>query len=409
MGASSSFHLELAEIEKARTALAPLIEPTPLIRNRWLSEAFHCDVFLKLESMQPIGSFKIRGATYKIASLSKAQRRKGVITASAGNHAQGVAWGCAQFGVKATIVMPQNAPLTKILNTEALGAEIILAGENYDEANQHARALAVKKGSLFVHAYADEKVIAGQGTVGLEILEQLPEVEVVIGSMGGGGLMSGVGTVLHHLKPQVQVIGVQAKNACSLVESIRKNKIVSTGRADTFADGIKVITVKPEMLRILKNVLDQTDLATDDEIADAVLLLMEKAQIVAEGAAALPLAILKKRHKKFKKKKVVLIVSGGNIDMNLVAKIIDTGLAHSGRRVRINATISDKPGALHQLTGLIARHQANVLQVIHDRNSPHSGIAEIAVELSIETRGPQYTKQLIQELRQNTIRLAVMK
>ncbi|MBI3544778.1 MAG: threonine ammonia-lyase [Deltaproteobacteria bacterium] len=400
--------VSLADVEAARGTLAKLLEPTPLLPNRWLSERLGCQVFLKLENMQPIGSFKIRGATYKIARLSAAQRRKGVITASAGNHAQGVAWGCAQFKTKATIVMPVNAPLTKVQNTAALGAHIVLCGDNYDEAHAHARKLAAKSGAVFVHPYEDVDVIAGQGTVGLEIIEQLPEVDCVIGSMGGGGLMAGVGTVIKEFKPKTLVVGAQASGARSLIESIKRGKPFSTGQADTFADGIKVKTASAAMVKILKPLLDVVTHADDEATAAAVLTLMEKAKVVAEGAGALPLAVLERLTARLRGKKVVLIVSGGNIDVNVLSRIIDRGLILAGRRVRLNVFITDRPGSLNRLTGLIAEKGANILQAIHDRDSPSAGIGETSVELTVETRGPEYSRELIEALGRHVARLEVL-
>ncbi|MBI3557353.1 MAG: threonine ammonia-lyase [Deltaproteobacteria bacterium] len=404
----SGLKLALADVEQARGVLGKMLDTTPLLPNRWLSERLGCQVFLKLENMQPIGSFKIRGATYKISRLAPQQRRRGVITASAGNHAQGVAWGCAQFKTRATIVMPVNAPLTKVQNTEALGAKVILQGDNYDEAHAVARKFAAKSGAIFVHPYEDLDVMAGQGTVGLEIIEQLPDVDVVIGSLGGGGLMAGVGTVIKEFKPRTTVVGVQASGSRSLVESLAHKKIVATGMADTFADGIKVMRASPGMLAILMPLVDLTAHADDESIAAAVLTLMEKAKVVAEGAAALPLAVLEQIKGRFKGKKVVLIISGGNIDVNVLSRIIDRGLIRAGRRVRVNVYISDRPGSLNRLTALIAEQGANILQAIHDRDTPATGISETTVELTLETRGPKYSEDLIKALRGQVARLEVL-
>lgn len=398
----------LADIEQARGTLARLLEPTPLLPNRWLSEQLGCQLYLKLENMQPIGSFKIRGATYKISRLSASERKRGVIAASAGNHAQGVAWGSAQFRAKATIVMPVNAPLTKLQNTVALGALIVLEGDNYDEAHAVARAIARKSGAVFVHPYEDPDVIAGQGTIGLEIMEQLPGVDLVIGSLGGGGLMAGVATAIKEFKPKAVVVGAQASGARSLLESVRKKRVVSTGIADTFADGIKVLSASQTMVDLLGPLIDLTGHADDEAIAAAVLTLMEKAKVVAEGAAALPLAVLEQMRARIRGKKVVMIVSGGNIDVNVLSRIIDRGLIRAGRRVRVNVFITDRPGSLNRLTQLIAKQGANILQAIHDRDSPSAGINETGVEFTLETRGPEYSKDLIEALRKQVARLEVL-
>lgn len=400
--------VSLADVENARDVLSNYIEPTPLIKNRWLSEKYGCEVYLKLENTHPIGAFKIRGATYKISRLSAAQRKAGVVTASAGNHAQGVAWGCQAFKTKATIFMPVMAPLTKVENTAALGAEIILEGANYDAAHAAARAYEKKHKSTFVHPYEDADVIAGQGTAALEILNDLPDVDYVIGSMGGGGLMSGIGLVMKALAPDVKLFGVQAAGSRSLVESIRRKRVYSTGVAETFADGIKVIQPSAPMVNILKRVIDKTAVATDEEIASAVLLLMEKAKIVAEGAGALPLAVLERSASQFRNKKVVLVITGGNIDVNMISKIIDRGLMQSGRRVRLNVFVDDRPGTLNRLTQIIAAQGANVIQAIHDHGTPTRHLKEINIEFTLETRGPKYSRELIRALRENVVRLELV-
>ena len=405
--------ISLVDIEDAKRVLGKILEPTPMLYNRWLSEKFDCEVYLKLENMQPVGSFKIRGAAYKVSKLDKKSRAKGVITASAGNHAQGLAWSASQFGTKATIVMPTNAPITKIQNAEALGAEVILHGESYEETYAQARKLEKKTGATFVHAFEDESVIAGQGTLALEILDQVPDVDMVIGAIGGGGLMVGVGTVFKALKPDVEIVAAQASGASSMVQSLQKHRIVQTNRADTFADGIKVKHASAAMLKLLEKVVDKTAQADDEKIAGAVLTLMEKGRIISEGAAALTLATLEDMYAKspikIKKKKIVLIICGGNIDVNVLSRIIDRGLILAGRRVRLFLSLPDKPGSLQRLTTLIAEHGANILQAIHDRDMPSVLLNETGVEMSIETRGAQHTKELIAALRGRYPNLVVFK
>lgn len=397
--------VNLAAIQGARGALSKLLLPSPLIVNQRLSETLGCELYLKLENMQPIGSFKIRGATYKISCLSFAEKRRGVIAASAGNHAQGVAWGSRQLGVKALIVMPKGAPLVKVQNTRALGAEVLLEGENYDEAYAAAVKIARKTGKVFVHAFKDEDVIAGQGTVGLEILDQLPDVDCVIGSIGGGGMMSGVATVLRELRPQTEIFGCQASGADAMALSLKKGRAVRTDRVETFADGIAVRCASPEMLKLLKRGLDGCFEADDEAIANAVLMLLEKAKVLSEGAGALPLAVLEKHKARFRGKKVVLIISGGNIDVNVLSRIIDRGLIRAGRRVRVNVVLSDRPGSLARLTDLIAKQGANIIQAIHDRSEPSTMIDQTDVALTLETRGPEHSEAVIQALREHVIRL----
>jgi threonine dehydratase len=400
--------ISLADIQAAKTELSKYLEPSPLLLNSWLSEELGCQLYLKLENMQPIGSFKIRGATYKISRLSKAERKRGVIAASAGNHAQGVAWGSKQLGVNALIVMPKGAPLVKVQNTRALGAEIVLAGDTYQDAFDEAREIARKTGRVFVHAFEDQDVIAGQGTVGLEILEQLPDPDFVVASIGGGGLMSGVATVIKALRPKTQLVGCQATGAPSMLRSIQKGKAVVLDHVDTFADGIAVSRASEAMLRILAPKLDRTLEADDEAMAAAVLTLLEKAKIIVEGSGALPLAVLDQLGPRIRGKKVVVVISGGNIDVNVLSRIIDRGLIRAGRRVRVNVLMSDRPGSLARLTELIARQGANIIQAIHDRNEPGTRIDQTEVALTLETRGPQHSQAVIQALRANVERVELV-
>lgn len=398
----------LADIQNAKRELQRYLTPSPLILNPWLSEALGCEVYLKLENMQPIGSFKIRGATYKIARLSEKERKAGVIAASAGNHAQGVAWGSRKLGVKSTIVMPQTAPIVKIQNTRALGSEIVLEGDNYEEAFLAAKEIAAKRGLTFVHAFEDEQVICGQGTCGLEIVEQLPDVNVVVGAIGGGGLLSGVATAVKALKPSAQVIGCQASGASSMVQSLRQGHAIRIGKSSTFADGIAVAEASETMRKILAPLLGEAVEVDDEATAAAVLALLEKAKVVAEGSGAIALAALEKVRIPLKKKKVVVIVSGGNIDVNVLSRIIDRGLIRAGRRLRVNVWLSDRPGSLAHLTELIAKHGANVLQAIHDRSEPSVTIDQTEVALTLETRGQDHSDEVVQALKDQVLRVELV-
>lgn len=399
------FDVSLIDIQAAQTELRKHFVSSPLLFNPWLSETYGCKLYLKMENMQPVGSFKIRGATYRISRLSKAEKRKGVIAASAGNHAQGVAWGSKELGTRAMIVMPKGATLMKIQNTRALGAEVMLAGDNYDEAYATALQIARKTGRVFVHAYEDRDVIAGQGTCGLEILEQLPEVDCIVGSIGGGGLMAGVSTAVKSLKPQTVIVGCQASGAPSMVRSLKKGKLVAVDKVDTFADGIAVKKPSEVMRKILAKNVDLTCEENDESIAAAVLTLVEKAKVVSEGAGALPLAVLEGMRKRIHKKNVVVIISGGNIDVNILARIIDRGLIRAGRRLRVNVLLSDRPGSLARLTELIAKNGANIIQTIHDRSEPSTTIDLTEVALTLETRGPEHSHEVIQALRDQVVRL----
>jgi threonine dehydratase len=400
--------ITIEKINQAAAVLSKILTPTPLIRNEWLSKNFGCEVFLKLETMQPIGSFKIRGATYKISQLSEADRKKGVIAASAGNHAQGVAWGARYFNANALIVMPETAPLMKIQNTRELGAEVHLEGDNYDESYQVAQRIVKESGRIYVHAFHDETVIAGQATTALEILSQCPDVDYVVSSIGGGGLTAGIGIVLKKLKPAVKLIGCQAQNASAMTKSISKKQITESEYKGTFADGIGVQKANPDLFKILNEVVDQVFEADEDEIASSVLQFMEKAKIMVEGSGAIVLGALPRFRDEMQGKKVVLVVTGGNIDVNLVSRIIDRGLMRTGRRVHLRVQISDRPGSLSKLTALIAALKANVLQAVHDRSELKIRLDETEVELMLETRGQEHTNEVIKSLEEHCRKVTVI-
>lgn len=397
--------LDMAEFDKAYASLKKIIHPTPLIYNEWLSKQYNCEVFLKLENMLPIGSFKMRGATYKISKLTSTERKLGVLAVSAGNHAQGVAWAAHRFGVKATIIMPEGSPLTKIRNTESLGAKVILKGRSIEESFAYAQEIMKKQKLIFVHPFHDPLVIAGQGTVAYELLEQLPDMDYVFSSIGGGGLVTGMGQVLKNKKSKAKVIAGQSSGCSSMVDSLNAGKIKTIERAETFADGIRVKNVNKDMFELLGKVVDASYSVDDEKMAWAILQLMEKARIIAEGAGALPLALFdqlyQKDPKKFKNKKVVLVICGGNIDVNLLERIIDRGLLESHRKVRISVPIADRPGVLHDLTRIIKDVGANILQVVHDRDSGNTGITGTNVFFTLETKGEEHLKQLLKEMKKD--------
>lgn len=398
-------NIDFKEFKEAYSVLKKIIHPTPLIYNEWLSKQYGCEIFLKLENMLPIGSFKMRGATYKISKLSATQKKQGVLAVSAGNHAQGVAWAAHRFKVKATIVMPEGSPLTKIRNTETLGAKVILAGASIEDSFAHAQTIMKKTPMAFVHPYQDPMVIAGQGSVAFELLEQIPDMDFIFSSIGGGGLVSGMGQVLKGSKSKAKVIAGQATGCSAMVDSLNSGKIKKIDKADTFADGIRVKNVSPEMFGLLQKVVDSSYSVDDEKLAWAILQLMEKARVIAEGAGALPLALFdqlfQKDPKKFKNKKVVLVICGGNIDVNLLERIIDRGLIESHRKVRISIPIADKPGILHHLTGIIKNVGANVLQVVHDRDSSNTGISGTNVIFTLETKGKEHLELLLKEMKKD--------
>ncbi len=397
--------LQLSDFQLASEVLKKYISPSPLIYNEWLSKQYNCQIYLKLENMLPIGSFKMRGATYKISELTAAEKKQGVLAVSAGNHAQGVAWAAQKFGVKATIIMPEGSPLTKIKNTESLGAKVILYGQSIEDGFVHAKELMKKKKMVFVHPYNDPAVIAGQGSVGFELIEQIPDMDFVFSSIGGGGLVSGMGSVIKELKPKVKVYAGQAAGCRSMVESLKRKKIHQTGLAETFADGIRVKTVAEPVFNILRKVVDEVGYIEDERIAWGVLQLLEKARIIAEGAGALPLSLFdsfyQKNPKKFENKKIVIVVCGGNIDVNLLERIIDRGMIESNRKVRVMIPILDRPGSLNKITGIIKDVGANILQAVHDRESAKTGLYGTNIFFTLETKGPNHLKTLLKELKKD--------
>ena len=400
--------VSFTQVQEAHARLRDVINPTPLQRSRTLSALCGGEVWLKPESLQRTGSFKLRGAYNRIATLSAEERARGVITYSSGNHAQGVAWGSRKLGVKATIVMPKSAPIVKIQNTRSLGAEILLEGDTYDESYKAALEIAKKTGKTLIHAFEDEAVVCGQGTCGLEIMDQLPDADVIVGSIGGGGLMGGVASAAKAIRPGIQVIGCQASGAPSMVQSLRQGHAIKAGKPSTFADGIAVSEASERMRQLLAPLLDEVVDVDDESIAAAVLALLEKAKVVAEGSGAISLAALEKLRAPLKGKKIVVIVSGGNIDVNVLARIIDRGLIRAGRRLRVNVWLSDRPGSLAQLTELIARQGANVLQAIHDRSEPSVTIDQTEVALTLETRGQEHSDEVVRALREHVIRVELV-
>jgi threonine dehydratase len=394
------------QFEEASQTLKQILSPTSLVKNHWLSEKYGCNVFLKLETLQPVGSFKLRGATNKISKLTKDEKKRGVLAVSAGNHAQGVAWAASKYDCKATIIMPKNSPLTKIMNTEALGAKVELVGENVEAGFEHAKKVLDNEGLCYVHPFKDPLIIAGQGTIAYELLEQMSDpIDFVIGSVGGGGLLAGVGSVFKEKSPETKVIGVQASGASSMVQSLQEGKITNTGHSDTFADGIRVATADEEMFKILDKVVDEALHVSDQKIAAAILELIERARVITEGAGAITLAAFDELYnlnpRRFKGKNIVLLICGGNIDVNLIDQIIDRGLIATQRRAKIEVHLPDSPGSLGKLTTEISDHGANILEVTHNREAPHLKLKESIVEVTMETKGKEHLDEILNYLNEN--------
>jgi threonine dehydratase len=381
------------EIEVAHQKIQKIVLRTPLIYSDTFSKLTGKEVFLKLENLQKTGSFKIRGAYYKLSQLSPSMRKRGVVAASAGNHAQGVALACSILGIHSTIVMPEGVSLAKQMATQAYGGEIVLWGQNTDEALRHAKKLA-GAGKFLIHPFDDEQVIAGQGTLGIEILEEVPGVEAMIVPMGGGGLISGIATIVRKRKPDVKMIGVQSTHAPSAFYSFRRKKIVEVKVKPTLADGIAIQRVGEITFPIIQKGVDEIVTVEEDEIASSILLLMERKRIVAEGAGAAPLAALLSKRLKTGLKKIVLVISGGNIDFHLLDRIIEKGLARTGRLVRMGILLRDVPGSLSSLTNLVAQYRANILHIIHERAAKEIPIGFSRVILVLETRGSGHIREI---------------
>jgi threonine dehydratase len=381
------------EIEYARNKIRRAILRTPMIYSDTFSKLTGKEVFLKLENLQKTGSFKIRGAYYKLSQFTPSMKSRGVVAASAGNHAQGVALASSILGIHSTLVMPEGVSLAKQMATRAYGGEVVLFGQNTDEALHYAKRLT-EGGKFFIHPFDDEQVIAGQGTMGLEILEEVPGVEAIIIPIGGGGLVSGIATIVKKRKPNVKIIGVQSSQVPSAYYSLKRKRIVEAKAKPTLADGIAVQRVGEITFPLIQKGVNEIVTVEEDEIASAILMLMERKRIVAEGAGATPLAALLSKRLKTRLKKIVLIISGGNIDFHLLDRIIEKGLAQTGRLVRMNILLRDVPGALARLTSLVAQYRANILHIIHERATKDIPIGFSKVILVLETRGPDHIREI---------------
>jgi threonine dehydratase len=380
--------IEAADIHAARGRLAGTIYETPCPYSETLSALTGARVFVKLENLQMTGSFKERGAANLLLQLSPDERRRGVVAASAGNHGLAVAFHAARLGVSAAIVMPEWAPLAKVTAARRRGAEVVLHGDNFDEAYARAREIEAARDLVFVHPFDDPRVIAGQGTIGLELLEQVPGLDAVLVPVGGGGLLGGVALAVKTERPAVQVIGVQAQDVPGMASALAAGTRVTVPAATTIADGIAVRRVGEHTFDLARRHADRVVTVAEEEIANAILLLLEIEKTVVEGAGAVPLAALANRRVALEGRTVALVISGGNIDVNVIARIIERGLVKDGRLVRLRVRLRDRPGALARLTALVAEARANVLRIEHDRAFSRAPVGDTEVELTLETSGP---------------------
>ncbi|HET7876241.1 MAG TPA: threonine ammonia-lyase [Methylomirabilota bacterium] len=386
------------EIEAARERLGSTIYVTPCPYSETLSVLTGSRIFVKLENLQMTGSFKERGAANFLLQLGPVERREGVVAASAGNHGLGVAFHAARLGIKALIVMPEWAPLAKVSAVRYHGAEVVLHGENYDEAYARAREIEAERSLTFVHPFDDPRVIAGQGTIGLELLDQVPDLEAAVVPVGGGGLIGGVGLAVKSRRPEVRVLGVQAEAMPAMREALARGERVTVPPAMTIADGIAVRRVGAHTFDLARRVVDEMVTVSEEEIANAILLLLEIEKTVVEGAGAAPLAALVNRRVALQGKTVALVLSGGNIDVNLISRIIERGLVKDGRLVRLSVVLRDRPGQLARLTALVAEARANVLHIEHDRAFARTPVGETEVELTLETSGREQIEAIKRRL-----------
>ena len=380
------------DFEKARARVSEVTNPTHLIYSEVFSQESNNNVYIKPENLQKTGSFKLRGAYNKLSKLDEEAAAKGIITASAGNHAQGVAFSAKKLGMKAVICMPEHTPMIKVDGTLKYGAEVVLYGASFDECKDHALKLAEEKGYTFIPPFDDLDVIEGQGTIGLEIVDELKYVDYVIVPVGGGGLISGVAKCIKQISPLIKVIGVEPYSARSMKESIKRGEIVTLEGVDTIADGTAVARVGDLNYEICKDVVDDWITVTDEEILMAFIKLIEKHKLIAEPSGILPLAALEKLN--FFNKNVVCLVSGGNIDMSFISQLINKGLYEIGQIARIDVEIANIPGKLNELLTLITSTKANIISIEHDGFKEASRFKNINVELTLETNGKDHVKKI---------------
>jgi len=393
--------LDLEKIYKARERIKDVVVDTPFSYAPHLSDIAECEVYLKKENLQVTGAFKIRGAYNKIASLSDAYRACGVVAASAGNHAQGVALSASKFGIKAVIIMPESTPLTKVNGVKHFGAEVILAGANYDEAYAYAIEYGESNSLTFVHPFEDEEVMAGQATVALDILDKCEELDAVLIPVGGGGLIAGMATTFKTLNPKIEVIGVSASGAPAFKNSYDSGRAIDTTSVRTIADGIAVRDTSPITLEYALTYVDKIISVDEEEIASAILFLLEKQKLVVEGAGAVGVAAL--LHHKLdylKNKKVAVVLSGGNMDVTLLSVIIEKGLLKSGRKMKLTVTLVDKPGSLMHFTEILQELNANIVHIAYDRTSISLDYGDANVTVHMETKGEEHQAQIREVLSQ---------
>lgn len=383
-------------LRDARCVLSPVINLTPMIPAKGFVP--DCRFYLKADCLQKTGAFKLRGAYYKLSTLTDEEKARGVIACSAGNHAQGVAFAARDMGIPATICIPAGAPLSKIEATRSYGANVVLVPGVYDDAHAEAVRLRDEQGLTFIHPFDDERVMAGQGTIGLEIAEQLPDVDVVLVPIGGGGLIAGVASALRQLKPACRIIGVQAAGAASMADSLRAGHILTLPEVHTVADGIQVKTPGEKTFAICREAVDEVVTVGEAEIASAILTVLERQKLMVEGAGAVGVAVAMYGELDLRGKTVCALLSGGNLDVTILERIITRGLAREGRTVGFSTVLPDRPRALAGLLGIVSELGANVLEVSHERSSLKADLGSTVVHLLVETRNRAHVDELFDAL-----------
>ena len=387
------------DVEQAYQRIQQYIVNTPITHSQTFSDLIGCTVFLKHELLQMTGSFKERGALNKLLCLTPEEKRRGVIAASAGNHAQGLAYHGQRLGIPVKIVMPTQTPIIKVASTKYWQAEVILEGNSFDEAYQYSKALAEDESLIYIHPFQDPFVIAGQGTIGIEILDTLEELDMVLVPVGGGGLISGISTYIKAVRPDVKIIGVESESCSAMKSSVEKGKLVSIPAGASLADGIAVKQVGEINLKTVQKYVDEIVTVTEDEIANAILLLLEIEKITVEGSGAVTLAaLLNQKVPGQDSKRVLCLLSGGNIDVNILARIITRGLAFDGRTIQLTAVLQDVPGTLVEILRVFHEAGANVLDVVHHHYAPSRHFGQISVSFTLETRDREHIEEIRQTL-----------
>jgi threonine dehydratase len=391
--------ITLDDVRAARERLRGSVYLSPCTRSETLSRSTGLELYLKLENLQMTGSFKERGALNRIATLTPEQAKRGVVAASAGNHAQGVAYHATRRGIRAVIFMPETTPLVKVTATRNFGAEVVLYGPNYDAACEEAMRRSTEDGMTFIHPFDDPLVMAGQGTIGLELLEQIENLDAVVVPIGGGGLIGGIACAIKESKPNAKVIGVQTSRLPSMKQALYEHQPVTLEPSTTIADGIAVRRAGDVTFPVVERYVDSIVTVDEDEIASAILTLLEREKTLAEGAGATALAaVLQRKTELPKGTRTAVLVCGGNIDVTLLSRIIERGLVQDGRLIRLRIHLLDKPGALTELTTLIASHRTNIVDTLYNRAYYGVNIGETAIDITMETRGPEQVQELLAAL-----------